>query len=262
MNSRLVIVHGENILERTKKALEKLAPNLPPEGAKILIKPNLMEPRLKNSGAITRPIVIEAIIQFLSGQKYQIFVGEGTAVPTTLIAFRLGGYFSLTKKYNIKLVDLNKGPFLKIKTNQDFWPEIEIAKLAKEVDYLISVCPLKEHSYGVTLSLKNMMGILRPYGLPNKSYIHKENNKELWAKRLCLLLKYIKPNLAIIDGTTGMYGSHVNGRLIYHNLTIAGEDPLAVDFCGAEILGHQENFYLKMALEEGIGKKTEITQLY
>ena len=242
----IIICQDPDIIKRTIKALEILSPHLPLKGSLILIKPNLVEPKRKNSGAITRPEVIEAIIQFLGDENYQIIIGEGSAMPATSLAFRLGGYHYLTKKYKVKLIDLNKGPFSKIKTDKDFWPEFEVNQLAKESDYLISVAPLKEHPFGVTLTIKNLMGCLRPKGVrANKSYIHPNDNQELWAKRMGLLYKYLKPELAVIDGTTAMYGSHISGRLEEKNLTIVGEDALAVDLVGAEILGHKNVFYFK-----------------
>lgn len=241
----LVICQDKDIIKRTKKALEILQPKFPPPGSLILIKPNLVEPRHKNSGVITRPEIVEVVIQWLDDKNYQIVVGEGSAVPTTDIAFWRGGYRYLTKKYKIKLINLNKGPFVKIKTDKDYWPEFEINKLVKETNYLISIAPLKEHLFGVTLTIKNLMGCLKPKGIPNKSYVHPNNNQELWTKRMVILYQYLKPNLAIIDGTTAMFGSHIDGRLEQKDLTIVGEDALTVDLIGAEILGHKEILYLR-----------------
>lgn len=245
----IVICQDKDIILRTKKALQILAPQLPPQGSLILIKPNLVEVKRKKSGAITRPEIVEAIIQWLGDQNYQIIIGEGSAGPYTHLAFLVGGYRYLLKKYKIKLVDLNKGPFIKIKTDKDYWPEFEVNKLVKEADYLISVAPLKEHPFGVTLTIKNLMGCLKPKGLPNKAYMHPQDNQELWAKRMVLLYQNLKPDLAVIDGTTAMFGSHLNGRLEKKNLTIVGQDILAVDLVGAEILGHKEILYLKKIQE-------------
>jgi len=258
--NKVIIVSGQDIIKRAKKALEILAPTLPLIGSKILVKPNLVEPLAKDSGAVTRPEVIEGIIQFLGDKNYQILIGESSGSWHTKEAFIKAGYKDLEKKYNIKLINFDEGEFIKIKTNQSIWPEIEIAKTCFEVSYLISVAPLKEHPYEVTLTCKNMMGVLKPdkrYKSANKRYIHKEDNKKIWAKRLCLLLKYIKPDLAIIDGTTAMYGSHINGRLERKNLTIAGCDPVAVDLVGAEILGHKKIFYLEKMLKAKIGQRPE-----
>lgn len=246
-NSRVVIAYGQNIQERTIEALRKFAPKLPKPGAKILIKPNLVEPCPANSGAVTRPELVEGILQFL-GERYEIFIGESSASWNTWEAFEKAGYFDLSKKYKVQLVNFDEGNFFEIKTRDLFWPKFEIAELLIKVDYLISAAVLKEHPYGVTLTLKNMMGVLRPekdLQEANKHYMHRENDKKIWAKRLSLLLKNVKLNLGIIDGTTAMFGSHLNGRLKRKDLTIVGE-PLVADLEGAKILGHSRVFYLEI----------------
>lgn len=243
--NNVIITRGKDIIKRTKEALKKLDPKLPPKGSKILIKPNLVEPMPPDSGAITRPEVIEGIIQFLGDKNYKIIIGESSATWETEKAFRLAGYKDLKKKYKIKLINFDKGKFIKIKTGKSIWPSFEIAKTCRDVSYIISAAPLKEHAFGVTLTIKNMMGVLKPKGpTPNKKYIHKEGDIKIWTKRMKILLNYIKPDLALIDGTTAMIGSHIHGRLKKKNITIVGQDALAVDMAGAKILNHKRVFYL------------------
>lgn len=260
--NKVIICKGENIVERTKRALEYLGPKLPKPGSKILIKPNLVRPSKKESGTITRPEVVEGIIQYLDDQKYKIFIGESSANWDTWRAFEMGGYLELKKKYKIELVNFDEQDFIKIKLNSPYLDFLEIAKLALDSDYLISAAPLKEHAYVVTLTLKNMMGVLKPGKSiymegANKQYFHKEQDPKIWAERLCLLLSKIKPNLAIIDGTTGMYGSHIDGKLKKYDLTIIGEDSVAVDIVGAEILDHKKVFYLEKAIKKKLGSCPE-----
>jgi uncharacterized protein (DUF362 family) len=58
-----------------------------------------------------------------------------------------------------------------------------------------------------------MMGVLKPLGsYPVKAYMHQEEKMETWARRLCDLLRVAKPNLAVIDATTEMWGSHLYGE--------------------------------------------------
>ena len=65
---RVAIGKGKDIVKRTYLTLKRLSPNLPEKGSKILIKPNLVEPMPKSSGAVTRPEVIEGIIRFFWGR--------------------------------------------------------------------------------------------------------------------------------------------------------------------------------------------------
>jgi len=252
--SKVIIAKGKDIVKRTLLALRELSPSLPPKNSRILIKPNLVEPMPKNSGAVTRPEVIEGIIQFFGDENYEIIVGEGSAIWETEKCFERAGYYEVLSKYKVKLVNLNRDEFVKIKLDGKIWREVEISKLALE-SYLISVPVLKEHTFEVTLSLKNLMGILKPgKKVPLKSYIHEEEDYKIWAERMCDLLSRTKPTLAVIDGTTGMFGSHLYGKLKRFDLTLASEDGLACDIVGAKILGHANVYYLKLALERNIGR--------
>ena len=253
MKSKVIIVEERDIIDRTINALKHLKPEIPKNVGRILIKPNLVEPMNKDSGAITRPETVEGVIIFLKERGgYEIIVGEGSAYPDTMQCFKIAGYEYLIEKYNVKLVDLNKGDFIKV--HGEYW-NFEVNKVMSEVDYIISVAVLKEHGFAeVTLTLKNMMGILKPASkIPVKEYIHVESDSDIWALRLCDLVKAFKPNLAVIDGTTGMFGSHIHGKLKKLNLTIVSEDPVACDSIGAKILGHEEVKHIKLAGMKGLG---------
>lgn len=254
MKSRVVVVIGRDIIERTIYALKKLKPKIPEFVSTILIKPNLVEPMPKDSGAITRPEIVEGIIRFFKekGNSYRIIIGEGSAYPSTIPCFKNAGYEYLKDKYGVELYDLNEGEFTKVKG--EYW-EFEINSIVNVVDYIISVAVLKEHGFStVTLTLKNMMGVLKPARtIPVKGYIHKESNEDIWALRLYDLIKAVKPNLAVIDGTTGMYGSHIYGKIKEMNLTIVSEDPIACDYVGSKILGHKEVHHIKLLSSKGLG---------
>jgi uncharacterized protein (DUF362 family) len=263
MIPRVVVVRSADVIGRTLLALKKLNPSLPKKGSRILIKPNLVEPMPSGSGAITRPEIIEGIIRFLGDSSYEILVGEGSAHLDTFECFRVAGYDGLESRYAIKLVDLNKGEFSRVKG--DFW-SFEINSMVKEVDYVISAAVLKGHAFEVTLTLKNLMGFLKPIGgYPVKAYMHPKGDIGAWARRLCDLAKAIKPNLGVIDATTGMFGSHVYGRIKRFDATIASEDLVACDRVGARMLGHEEVLHLKLAAKAGIGSEKlrviELTQV-
>jgi uncharacterized protein (DUF362 family) len=264
--SKVIVAEGNDIAKRTYLALKELNPAMPKEGEKILIKPNLVEPMSNESGAITRKETVEGIIQFFGDKKYEIVIGEGAGIQNTKKCFEKAGYFELEQKYRVKLVDLNSSDFVAVKGN--YW-NFEISKFAKEF-YLISAAVLKEHAFEVTLSIKNLMGVLKPKAnYSTKSYMHVEydegfqNGREIWAKRLFDLARIAKPKIAIIDATTAMYGSHLFGKLKTLNLTLASEDALACDLVGAKLLGHEKVFYLEQALKEGLGKKPEkVVKIY
>jgi len=256
--SKVIICYGKDIIERTRIALKLLNPSLPPENTTIIIKPNIVEPMSKDSGSVTRPEVIEGVLRFLGNYSYEIYLVEGAAVCDTMKCFGQAGYLYLEQNYALKILDLHTRAFIKVEGK--VWKEFEIADLCKDA-YIISVPVLKQHPFNVTLSLKNMMGILKPrQTYPTKAYMHENPDRDLWAERLLDLVCHARPRLAVIDATTGMFGSHVHGRLKTFNATIVSEDPLACDIAGARFLGYKNVFYLDMALKKGFGELPDVTE--
>lgn len=254
---KVVVCKGGNIAERTRKALEVLSPTITHRD--VLIKPNLVEPMQSSTGAVTRPEVVKGIIEYL-GEDYNISIGESSAGYDTGRAFNRAGYGALERE-KVKLIDFDDRGYIRLDLDGRSWKQVEVTEIVRN-KYLISAAVLKEHMFGVTLTLKNMMGILKPKGAyPNKSYIHRGVSEEIWAERLCDLLGKIKPDLAVIDGTTGMYGSHIHGTLKQHDLTIVSEDPVAADIAGSQILGQGNVLHLLKALARNIGEKPEVIEL-
>jgi uncharacterized protein (DUF362 family) len=76
---------------------------------KILLKPNVV--LADNPIAVTHVDSVRAILDFLAPHvKRPIIIGEG-GHHKTWDGFRNAGYLELEKSYNVKLVDLNLGPF-------------------------------------------------------------------------------------------------------------------------------------------------------
>ena len=115
------------------------------------------------------------------------------------------------------------------------------------VDYaIISVPKLKLHRItGVTLSLKNMMGVVQP-----KGQMHFHLNE-----KIADLASVVKPRLAVVDGLIGGEGHERAGKPVPMNLVIAGLDPVAVDTVGATIMGiNVDNIkHIKLAAKKELG---------
>jgi uncharacterized protein (DUF362 family) len=95
---------------------------------------------------------------------------------------------------------------------------------------------LKTHHWvGVTLSLKNMFGIVPGccYGWP-KNILH-------WAGIVSSILDLnstVRPDFAIVDGIIGMEGNGpIQGSAKPSGVLILGDDPVAVDATCARVMG-------------------------
>jgi uncharacterized protein (DUF362 family) len=91
------------------------------------------------------------------------------------------------------------------------------------------------HWVGVTLSLKNMFGIVpgRCYGWP-KNILH-------WAgiaPAILDLASTVRPDFAIVDGIVGMEGNGpIQGTAKAAGVLVLGDDPVAVDSTCARVMG-------------------------
>jgi uncharacterized protein (DUF362 family) len=140
----------------------------------------------------------------------------------------LGGFFR-----DLNLDDVERVP---LATRASRLKELYLPKTVLGVDFLVSVAKLKTHHWaGVTLSLKNMFGIVPGacYGWP-KNVLH-------WAgidRSILDINAVARPDFAIIDGIIGMEGNGpLQGTPKPAGVLIFGDDPVAVDATGCRVMG-------------------------
>jgi uncharacterized protein (DUF362 family) len=122
---------------------------------------------------------------------------------------------------------------------------------------------LKTHHWaGVTLSLKNMFGIVpgNCYGWP-KNALH-------WAgltRSILDINSTVLPDLAIVDGIVGMEGNGpIQGQAKACGVLVVGDDPVAVDATCARIMGlapERIDYLSQAGLLLGHVKEANILQL-
>lgn len=245
---KVAIIKGTDPSNMTVKALEMINGNkVLPLKKQILIKPNYLNANHPSTGITTDSRIIEGVIRFLKKYGFEnIIIGEGSGFADTFEAFRVAGVDLLSKKLNVKIVDLNKDEFIEKKPLHPLNLEkVKIAKTSLESS-IISVPKLKPHRIaGVSLSIKNMMGAMTPKGSMHSNL----------SKNIVDLASIIKPDLAVIDGIIAGQGHESSGNPLIMNLVIAGTDPVAVDTVGARIMGIPINDikHLTFAEKKGLG---------
>jgi uncharacterized protein (DUF362 family) len=239
--SRLVIRRAANY-EQDLAALiyESLREfNLPMKDKTVLLKPNLVG--LDPLGVTnTHPAVVAAAREcFLRLGASQVFIGDGPAMDrdteAILESVRLREYAGPLAR---TFVDLNVDDVecVPLKTRASRLKELYLPKTALGVDFLVSMPKLKTHHWaGVTLSLKNMFGIVPGscYGWP-KNVLH-------WAgidRAILDINAAVRPDFAIVDGIMGMEGNGpVQGTPKFCGVLVLGNDPVAVDATCCRIMG-------------------------
>jgi uncharacterized protein (DUF362 family) len=209
-------------------------------GKRILLKPNLVEPRQYLEHINTHPLVIRGAVEaFLSLGAAEVFVAEGAGHRRdSLIVLDESGLADVLYEDRIPFVDLNGSSVIKAK-NHGQTSRLEYLYFPEELqkaDIIVSMAKMKTHHWtGVTLSMKNMFGVMPGlvYGWP-KNVLH-------WAgihQSIFDINATLKPQLAIVDGIVGMEGDGpIMGEPVRANVIVIGRNLPAVDATSARIMG-------------------------
>jgi uncharacterized protein (DUF362 family) len=233
----------------------------------VLIKPNFVQ--TSRQLAATHVDAIRGILEFLRPHyKKEVIVAEAAATKEgTFAGYKNYGYGVLEKAYKVKLVDLNLGEWQYRYTIDETHTPVPIRVCAPFFDpnlYIISVAILKTHGYvSVTLSLKNILlgAPLNDYRTTNDKMLmhrgpHGEPN-DLCHFNMFHMAQEIYPDLAVIDGFTGMEGDGPSrGTPVDSRIALASVDPLAADTLAARLMGFDPKkiLYLSAMTEAGMGQ--------
>ena len=147
------------------------------KGKRIVLKPNLVE--FDPKGVInTHPAVIEAAIgSFRSLGAREVVVAEGPGHRRdSEYLLTASGIYDVINEHRVRYVDLNTDDVRRTKLRSSFTnlTELYLPETLFNADLLVSMPKLKTHHWaGVTLSLKNMFGVVpgSVYGWP-KNALH------------------------------------------------------------------------------------------
>jgi uncharacterized protein (DUF362 family) len=209
-------------------------------GAKrVILKPNLVE--FDPNGIInTHPLVVEAAIDaFKSLGARDVIVAEGPGHRRDN-EYLLGasGLYDVVREHRVRYVDLNSDDvrLTKLRSSFTHLKELYLPETLYNADLLVSLPKFKTHHWaGVTLSLKNMFGVVpgSVYGWP-KNVLH-------WAGIHDAIIDINSslpiPQFAIVDGIVGMEGNGpLQGQPKSSGVLIFGDDLPAVDATGARLM--------------------------
>jgi len=223
------ISYKHDLLSVMYETLREFDP--PVRGKTVLLKPNFVG--LDPLGIMnTHPAVVAAAREsFLRLGAAQVLIGDGPAMDrdteAILESVSLREYAGPLSRI---FVDLNIDDVkrVKLKTRASRLKELFLPKTVLGADFLVSMPKLKTHHWaGVTLSLKNMFGVVPGgcYGWP-KNVLH-------WAgieRSILDINAAARPDFAIVDGIMGMEGNGpLQGTPKPCGVLVFGDDPVAVD---------------------------------
>jgi uncharacterized protein (DUF362 family) len=210
------------------------------KGKRILLKPNLVETSLGAPHINTHPLVVRGAVEaFYNLGAANIIVAEGTGHNHD--AFQVleeSGLAEVLWEDKIPFVDLNQDNIF-TRTNCGRFSRLQsltFPAVIQQVDWIVSLAKLKTHHWaGVTLSLKNLFGVMPGivYGWP-KNVLHHAGIESCILDIACTL----KPHFAIVDGIVGMEGDGpIMGTPKEAGVLVLGRNLTAVDATCARIMG-------------------------
>lgn len=241
-----------------RKAL-KLIGFDPLNRTKVLIKPNIVmlgKDKKKNLATITHPAVIESVCKFLKENECTIYIGESSFMSTDCF-MKQAGIWKIAKKYvkRGKPTIFEQEKLIKIHDKHaKILKRFKIAKILKEVDYIINMPKMKTHVLTeYTGGIKNLYGVI-PGGLKQKLH-NKAHGEKNFSNLLVDIYQNIKPQLTIMDGVIGMEGhGPTSGHPKKTGLILASKNTIALDICACKIMviNPKKVYHINYAVKRGL----------
>lgn len=242
----------DNVHENLPKAID-LAGGLKLSGKnKIVIKVNLCDSRTPDTGAISHPAFLDALLKYLRERFGDIDVyvveSDGRVVIADLFV-KWYGLLPVIEKWNAKWLNLSQTDCVE-KTVPNFDGPFLVPKIFDNA-YFITMPKLKTNVLStMTCCLKNQFGC-NPR--TDKQKFHPNIDKAIVALNIAVGT----PDFCIVDGIVGVGGvwGPSFGPPVHSKLIIAGKDAVAVDSACAKIMGFNPNRigHIRLAVKNGIG---------
>src|SRR2546428_10972273 len=239
--SRVAILRADNYSDKLDELISdglRLF-NLNIGGKSVLLKPNMVEYIPERPVNTDTQLIGATAEAFLRAGAASVTVAEGPGHhrDTDLLLYetRLGDQLAHRK---IPFVDLNRDELIKTKLQANYsgLGHLWLPRTVLESDFIVSMPKVKTHHWtGVTLSMKNMFGIVPGcrYGWP-KNVLH-------WAgihESILDICATVRPHFVIADAIVAMEGDGpLNGVPKYLKTVLLADDPAAADATLARLMG-------------------------
>ncbi|MGH9351527.1 MAG: DUF362 domain-containing protein, partial [Terriglobia bacterium] len=184
-------------------------------------------------------LVIAAADCFRRLGAARVIIAEGPGHQRdTLLVLRATGLEEQLKKRGISFVDLNRDDALKVRLRADYsrLKELWLPRTVMAADFIVSMPKVKTHHWsGVTLSMKNMFGVVPgvKYGWP-KNILHWRGIQQ----SIVDLAATVPIHFVIADAIVCMQGNGpLAGSSRRLDRIVLADDPVAADATCARLMG-------------------------
>ncbi len=261
MNTKVSIVKGNSREENINSALDLIKKDVNDSIRKkgketLFVKVNTLDSKIP--AACTHPEALEAVLDYFYRDFQRVIVGDNSS------CFMQGPniYAHLKTKFkNLEFSDLKD--FRSEELPFEMLNDMIKVRISIPEAYTISLALPKSHdAFVFTGCSKNMVGCI----IENRQSIHAlKAHERLFLnnivksnapanRNLVKTIKAAKPDLAILDGFTGMEGEGpALGKTVEMKIALASLDCIALDTIAARICGFENVQYIFDCIKEGIG---------
>jgi len=239
--SRVAILNVDQYSPKAEELLESALRlfSIDVAGKAVLLKPNLVD-YLPGDAINTHPSLVLAATECfrrLGAKSVLVAEGPGHQRDTQLVLSQ-SGYEDCLRSEKIRFVDLNRDELVRTRLRASFtgMKHLWLPRTILAADFVVSMPKIKAHHWsGVTLSMKNMFGIVpgMRYGWP-KNILH-------WAgiqESILDICATVPVHFVIADGVVAMEGNGpLNGTVRLLGKIVLSNDPVAADATCARLMG-------------------------
>ena len=251
----LIPCHGydaESIASLLEEHSEPYLKDLPSQGAKILLKPNMVKAISREKCAQTDPVFLEGVMLWGKARGWSLSIGDSPAIGSAHHAARVSGLDAVCQRQGVPLVEM--------KGNREVHEGDASATVTRTLDDFDGVvnCPkLKGHGQlYYTGAVKNLYGCMKG---KRKVWLHMKHGDAGqgadFAQMLLGHAKAVKPIFNILDGVKAMAGKGpISGTPVHEGIIAMGRDPLSLDQVVFDHLGGDESSdpVMVLAREKGL----------
>jgi uncharacterized protein (DUF362 family) len=208
-------------------------------GKTVVLKPTLVD-FIPGNAINTHPILVLAAAEAfrnLGAKSVVVAEGPGHQRDTQLVLSQTG-YEQSLRDERIRFVDLNRDELIRtpLRAGYTGMKDLWLPRTVLEADFLVSMPTIKAHHWsGVTLSMKNMFGVVpgTRYGWP-KNILHWKGIQE----SILDVCATVPIHFVIADGIVAMEGNGpLNGSARALGKIVLADDPVAADATCARLMG-------------------------
>ncbi|MBN2075000.1 MAG: DUF362 domain-containing protein [Dehalococcoidales bacterium] len=243
----------ENAFKNIQRALTHLPPLNLSNRDTVIIKINMCDARMPETGAITHPLFLDAVLKYLRThyENLNIFVVESDAIVVLADKFiQWFGYLPIIQKWDAEFINLSRQKIIDRNIDGRYFKNIPIPEIFNKLNFFITLPKLKTNPLPtITCCLKNQFGCLPT---PKKNIYHPHLDDVI-----ADVNKALRPDLCLVDGIIAMGGTWgpAFGVPVRLNTIICSQDPVAVDVFGARLMGFNPWLigHIRKSASSGVG---------